>query len=569
MPLLITACRREIPNMDVLRILVEHFGVGVNEGLSENSWQASYCREEIASPLHALAMGGHWWQVSLAMPYLIAHGADVNMKIGGKTALEDVLRTVSARPLTVSERAVQVLLEAGADTTPSHRDGRSFVSSAVQHIGILKLLLKHNARVTSQDLITAIKYQTVEGLEALLEAGADPNSGDILTDGPGNDPSHCAQIDQLPLYHAMVCGASAPCKISMMELLLAYGADPLAKYKMGTILHKCFEKKAGCPLRWLLEQKIPGLDPNITDADGVTLFHLACQYELEKEKLEDGQGEVTYRRTNDKPTPAEHLLQLGADIHATDIHGSNCLHRLVDAQYEHCDLSMIKHITRAAPKLVNQSNDQGKTPLHFAVIRLEFSGLEVINELLAAGADVAVKDAKGNTMLHYLLRKDFRINKATGEVDSARRVLFDRLMAMPEVDINATNDEGETAISLYMRRGVGRCIEAKHEDETEENKKTWEAAVLDLFDANGAQWDVRNVNGQTLIHAALDGWGWRTHDRWPIRVKYLIGKGVDAFAKDKDGVTASSRLRSLRQGRDSQFYTREQDVLPLEDIDGL
>lgn len=569
MPLLITACRREIPNMEVLRILVEHFGVDVNEGLSENSWQLSHCREEIASPLHALAMGGHWWQVSLAMPYLIAHGADVNLKIGGKTVLEDVLETMSARPLAVSERAIQVLLEAGADTTPSHRDGRSFVSNAIQHIGILKLLLKYNTSVTSQDLIAAITHETLEGLEALLEAGADPNSGDILTEEVNNNPSRYPKIDQFPLYHAMVCGASASCKISMMKLLLAYGADPLAKYKTSTILYKCFEQRAGRPLCWLLEQKIPGLNPNMTDANGVTLFHLACQYGLEKEKSEDEQGDVTYHRIDDKPTPAEHLLQLGADIRATDIHGSNCLHRLVNVKYEHCDLSMIKHMIKVAPELVNQSNDGGKTPLHLAVTRLEFAGLEVIDALLAAGADVSAKDAKGNTVLHYLLQKNFRINKATGEVDSARRVLFDRLMAVPEVDINATNDEGETAVFTYIRHGYGRCIDATLCDKTEENKKKWEAAVLDLFDAHGAQWDVRNLNGETLIHAALHCWGWDTHDRWPIRVKYLIDKGVDAFAKDKNGVTASNTVRTLSQGMNARFYTREQDVLPRDDVDGL
>ncbi|EPE10199.1 ankyrin repeat protein [Ophiostoma piceae UAMH 11346] len=119
-PLLFLACARELPNMRVVRLLVETCAVDVN-GRSMTSEQFEAARElppsewgsdedplPYATALHELARGRFWWGSTQAIPYLLAHGADVNAKDEqGRTPL-DLARE---EPIGTYQREVLALLE--------------------------------------------------------------------------------------------------------------------------------------------------------------------------------------------------------------------------------------------------------------------------------------------------------------------------------------------------------------------------------------------------------------------------------------------------------------------------
>ncbi|CAK7209592.1 hypothetical protein SCUCBS95973_000492 [Sporothrix curviconia] len=86
--LLYLACCRQLPNMDVVRLLIEKCHVDANRrtiAIAERAQMLGiYEGDEpgpgLETPLHALARGFHWWGITQAIPYLIAHGADVTAK---------------------------------------------------------------------------------------------------------------------------------------------------------------------------------------------------------------------------------------------------------------------------------------------------------------------------------------------------------------------------------------------------------------------------------------------------------------------------------------------------------
>jgi Ankyrin repeats (3 copies) len=100
-PLLFLACQRELPNMDVMRLLVETGHVDVN-ARSRTTAQRAASLEDIgwaeeedepdpgqATALHELAAGRHWWGVTQAIPYLLSKGADRKMlNEAGQTPLK-------------------------------------------------------------------------------------------------------------------------------------------------------------------------------------------------------------------------------------------------------------------------------------------------------------------------------------------------------------------------------------------------------------------------------------------------------------------------------------------------
>ncbi|KAK7923748.1 ankyrin repeat-containing protein [Apiospora marii] len=108
-PILLVAARRELPNMDVLRLLVEKkdavSGKGMNLNAKGRTGQVFFHHEidypgrfsdsdEPIAPgkntaLHEFAKGRHWWHVAQGLPYLLAAGADAAQRSEAKqTPLE-------------------------------------------------------------------------------------------------------------------------------------------------------------------------------------------------------------------------------------------------------------------------------------------------------------------------------------------------------------------------------------------------------------------------------------------------------------------------------------------------
>ncbi|RDL35866.1 uncharacterized protein BP5553_06478 [Venustampulla echinocandica] len=90
---LYVACSRELPNLEVIKVLVGKFGVNIN-------WQTRGWTYHGESALHVLAESRSWWKTH-ALEYLLDNGADINIKDSdGNTALHSALKYKTAEPLT-------------------------------------------------------------------------------------------------------------------------------------------------------------------------------------------------------------------------------------------------------------------------------------------------------------------------------------------------------------------------------------------------------------------------------------------------------------------------------------
>ncbi|KAJ1324119.1 ankyrin repeat domain-containing protein 50 [Microdochium nivale] len=610
-PLLITACRRETPNMDVIRLLVEKFDVDVNAlggGGKQNNWPYDLGpRPTGNSALHVLATGGHWWQAALGLPYLLTHGADVDiraartskggeMSIGPGAGLMSPLNAaleglVQQSSLGSNRRAIETLLEHGADVLATDDQGVSCLDRGSHDPEIHRLLLGYTTRITSQNLFKAIDSRNTAALKALLVAGADPNgtasvmssrSASPITDDPFELPRP-KEVQRFPLHHVLTKSydrhgewARTEVQAKMADLLLEHGADPLARYDESTLLHQVFLDRGswrpGSCLRRILGMEAVRikLDANSADGQGVTLFHLACRAGVENKYFKEAGDDLTTTKS-----PASILLSLGADVCIKDHAQRNALHYLLAVSSTHVDVEMVRRVCRLAPELVNErdnsENDKDsngdcrrhgvtsscRTPLHEAVAHLSWSDAEIVDILLEEGADAMLADADGNTSLHLLLGGQFRTFCTSsaffaGDISLdpnatvTSGIVLNRLLAVPSVDINAPNKAGETPIFRYLRSGTARCADYQLYDSRRktlhpEEVAKWHVAVLDFFDALGADWGVRCSagSGKTLMHAAVEGHSWsRSPGGTAARVKYLIGKGVDPGAEDHSHKTA-------------------------------
>lgn len=125
--------------------------------------------------------------------------------------------------------------------------------------------------------------------------------------------------------------------------------------------------------------------------------------------MENELSEICCERS---PQPADQrrslleALQAGADIHATDKNGVTALHHAVRFRSPEAVKFLLEHGAR-----VNQAcRRNGSTPLHRAVTQTGAPGTagrsqaakEIIQMLLAAGADPSITNKSGKTPLDYV-----------------------------------------------------------------------------------------------------------------------------------------------------------------------
>jgi ankyrin repeat protein len=251
------AVSRELPNMDVVRLLVESFYVDINELHYEKRHTGTgYENVPTDSDLLSTARGGVWWQAALALPYLVEQGADLEVRNHeGMTPLLVALSGDDAYLEPFRKDSARRLIAAGADVNASDRMGLSCLAHAGNDVEMIRQLIAHGAIVKADALFAAIDCEQVEVLEALLSAGVDgnirmecrselpmANRYDMLSvRANGNNvewheryPLHYAAIKHEAYVRRPEDERKRTTEVvtQLVQVLLAHGADPFAKFKV-------------------------------------------------------------------------------------------------------------------------------------------------------------------------------------------------------------------------------------------------------------------------------------------------------------------------------------------------
>lgn len=249
------------------------------------------------------------------------------------------------------------------------------------------------------------------------------------------------------------------------------------------------------------------------------------------------------------PTFLSFFMSCGANLLAVDNYGKNALHLLFT--YTDCAWTnlpppidtTLAHLIKKCPSLINQPDKAGLYPLHLAIWRMNSIMLPerqspasvyhfetAVDSLLAANANTAVRDGRGNTVLHYLAGS--RLGERDRMGDKQRRFL--REFLKDGVDPRARNAEGMTALEIF-------CTVSHDGFGDEDFYNRYFAIgqdVIDQFEKAGYNIKETNTKGQTLLHlvAGLTSPEFESWCAWPW-FQLLRSKGLDPMAKDREGKT--------------------------------
>jgi ankyrin repeat protein len=592
-PFLLEAVQRELPNLDMMRLLVETFRVGVNEvriGLGKVRIPNGMLRNSPVptdSALHYAARGYSWWHAHEALPYLLKVGADANLRSYNEdTPLHVALWRLNYKG-PFAKDAARILVENGADVNAIGNDGRSCLACAADDVDMIRLLVRHGATLNSEALFAAIDANNVEGVRELLTLRLDPSLrrgklAEEAFDATGmciRPHSYVATRltgvplyhEVFPLYHAGMAQslrqwrgpdesvANLECAIKIIQLLLEHGADPFARFlsrinkpwettalsdavkdtpsievpenhRECTILHELLI--VGSVVDPFLN--FPGLDVNCRDAKGRTLLNAACQSSAGPDVVHGSHEEQANR--DDHVTMFHRLTSLGAEIRARDNSGRNVLHHMIAGNTFETTFDQFKRslasVLREAPDLIHETDDDKQTPLHYAVSRADMSrDTRAAQALLQAGSDPLVVDKNANSLLHVLAKC----------LDAPAQVSLFQYLARRGVDMNGRNEGGETPLFIFCKND--KSERRGHGDDTWQEVSGTQ--ILLMLREMGANLYIRDAKDRGLLHVAA------RNDA--SLFTELMDAGLDPMLEDKAQQTAI----------DVAAVSENQDVLEL------
>lgn len=346
--------------------------------------------------------------------FLLAHGADANSRSrSGVTPLM----------LTTSLERFNFLIERGADVYAVDQQQRNVLLWQIGKSGslaIIKALVEqYHFDVNQPDeagtspLMLAVKRGNLDVAKYLVDRGANVNAVDndgcnvlfylykgyepdkrllqyLITQGV--DVNHLDKSGKNVLFYAT----------KHIELLLKAGADATVVADDGTtVLMNCrlsfsdfkrLIRHGADPSEYaqeLLLWWLPSADNYICEMNAeYIMVYLIRKYSLNPNtRNENGRTLLFY--CGDFST--ERFLKLGASLEVTDKDGNTPLIFWI-AMFNHCPSQ------RFPQQYYQRQNNEGKTALHYAVIRGMASQ---ISDLLDYGADWRIKDNSGRTALDY------------------------------------------------------------------------------------------------------------------------------------------------------------------------
>eukprot|EP00977_Amphora_coffeiformis_P027305 scaffold34602_cov216-Amphora_coffeaeformis.AAC.3 len=426
---------------------------------------------------------------------IMEHGdAIVNKKdLNGNAPIHNACQ---ARNLSI----VQMLVKHGADIVAKNGCGSSPLQIAIfgDHLDMVQLLSRKShgkkSKRNSFDLTQSqLKYAAIFGrasiLKWLLQNGADTNETWI----GGRTAAHfvCALAEGN--------GQAVDCLNSLVE----HGADlsiqddegrmPIHGVRSVTIMETLID-------RW-------SVDVNVRDGKGWSPLHHAvasiggcaevCRFLLGKEAdlhafTDDGDAPLHLAMRHGGETATILLEQDAIDIGSKDGLGRNSLHLILTHQKpERYILHFLNIHFMPARCDVNDGTDTGWTALHYAVF---YNLFDVLKVLMGAGASMSQCNFKGQTPLHMIGTKDFRLTGGEeeravqealdGTISPQRKYPLRDPFPLPPIDE-----------AIFKVRQANTIWPAQHE------------GVYDLLVKRGADCTKRDKEGNLpFFLAASTGW---------------------------------------------------------------
>ncbi|KAJ5368057.1 uncharacterized protein N7496_007817 [Penicillium cataractarum] len=398
-PSLLAAAQRDLPNLEVIKVMVETFHADVNVQFQEDMgvipkvyYQSTMAQRRQFKPgytvLHYLAQGIHWWHEK-AIEYLLQHGADPNARDAqGKTPL---CVAVSRGELAGHRQneIVRILLDGGADPNIAATCGYTALAMSTHSSHVFRLLIDNGAYPSDHhpmELFSALSDFKEDVVTALLGMDLDANTTTLSDAQPHWHTQRLLKIPQNQgfvlhplLYISMLPFNEANSRnhsIRMIRLLLEHGADPFLHDNQTTsILHEIFAD-GGIIQPWM---ELPDLDLERRDPRGQTLLlaasrsnigtnGYACQVPLFSQR---GGRIIPHPWEEGDSTRSMALYERGANLTVVDNEGNNVLHNLAGVKsneklaQDEFRRTMALFIEKA-PELVDQVNSLGQTPLLIA-----------------------------------------------------------------------------------------------------------------------------------------------------------------------------------------------------------
>ena len=460
-----------------------------------NSYRAASHDDDCTAALTAVACQGLYQFMDCLL--------DVHLEaFEGTEHLTERRRILSTLLLSASthnmlDMARQMLCR-GASLSFTRTDGSSplhlAVMSSASSIDTIMLFLESGADIEAEDvrgrrpLHAAIEYGCKTALKLLLGRGASTTASDV----DGRTALHyCANLRKTaPTFRSSVADflskdRAADNQLTMLKMLLdRVVCLDAADKDSNTALHIVSRRGQLACIRLLLEA---GASVGAETTDGLTALTLAVGHELD---------DALTKRRHLNLDAVTLLLTKGAHVDAPGYIGTV----LFDAiKYQSKELLQLL-IARGAN--VNAADIDGLTALHVAC-RGDYMTLVPI--LLDSGADVHAETSSGATPLHFAA--------ATGDTALVQRLLESG------ANVDASSKAGLTALKQACRQGDV-------------------AVAMQLLKA-GANTEIRDSWGATPLHyAAVAGNA--------ALVQLLLDGGADPHVRNSGGATPAGVARRKR-----------------------
>ncbi|KAJ5468748.1 hypothetical protein N7475_006500 [Penicillium sp. IBT 31633x] len=561
-PLLVKACARDMPNMNVVELLVEKFSISLNAQRRTAIWDLEF-PQVTEGPLHVLAAGHNWWHVDKALPYLIKKGANLEIRDeNAMTPLHTALDSSRSRG-PFYKIAIKVLMESGADVNAVDSHEKTCLSKVGDDVELVKLLVAHGAHVTAAAVFSAIEGAQIEILRILLSHVDCANIKRFETGFEHVDYFASFKLlysETPPLLYAAISklrslpldSVSSATKTGIITTLLDHGADPFTTFflqmssqskqhsdrydseeivsvfdgpdslcskserepQARTVIHEVF-KNGGLVAPFF---QLPSLQLEIRDSAGCTLLLAASQnLGTLHTKIKSTEAGKTVTKS-----VFQELIDRGADLMAQDNDGNTILHHITCFDFDSELFETLKEIISKTTGLLHQPDSAGNTFFHRVLALRKFS---LIDDLLNMEVDPLQSDSNGDTVLHHLagcLKQKEIQNYFTRFVDAG-------------LDINFCNNQGSTPLFMYIENSVVPPSSYEHTVDEEEDNHT--ETVFDFFEERGADFFARNDSGSSLLHLLAskkenNSHGPQIPHNVVRRFKILMSRGLDPMAED-------------------------------------